>query len=535
VQHQLAALQRLTAGLAVARTRTDVADAFSASGAGAFGALDVWLVLHDAPSRTLELLGTSGDHPGAEMVRSVALDGDAQPATTVLQEGRALYFGSAGELVARYPHLATSVASMGTGAFAAVPLSWQDQVVGVLAMSYATARAFDDAERRLLTTVANLGAQALERIRLAEHEHHAVIELQHAMLGQPDSIRFANVGYAYRPADGQLEVGGDWYDIIALSAGRCGLVVGDVVGHDVPAAATMGQLRNATRALAMIIDDPAEVVTQLERFMIGLEPARASTMLYAVFDPLDRSLRYHCAGHLPPLMTTTDGSSYLEEGRGAPLGVLTPPRATATITLPPAARLLLYTDGLIERRSESLDIGMARLVDAVDRLADLDEDALCRALVIEMVDESDVRDDIAVLAVRPMPRSFRARINADAAEIRPLRHRVRDWLESIHIASDRIDEIVLSLSEAVTNAVEHAYHRQPQGRIEVEGAVDGDRLELTIRDHGEWRSGPPRSDGGRGVDVMRALSVEMRLETGTNGTTVRVVHDLFEPRRRRST
>jgi integral membrane sensor domain MASE1/GAF domain-containing protein/anti-sigma regulatory factor (Ser/Thr protein kinase) len=525
-QHRLAALQRLTAGLAVARNVADVAETLSTTGATTFGATHVWCSLHDPSSRTLHLARTGVHLPSAETIGALSLDEDPVPATDAFLERTALYFRSADELATRYPDLAVPAAGKRAEALAVVPLMWHDTASGVLVLSYPAPRSFDAADRGLLETVADLCGQALERIRLAEHQHHAVIELQHAMLGEPDRIRFAHVGFAYRPADRELEVGGDWYDVIALPGGRAGLVVGDVVGHDVTAAATMGQLRSATRALAMIIDDPADVVTHVERFMSGLEPAGVSTMLYAVFDPRDRSLRYHCAGHLPPLLLTSDACSYLEGGRGAPLGVATSSRQPASTTLPADASLLLYTDGLVERRDESIDAGLARLVDTVERLAHLGEDALCRALVSEMVADADVRDDIAVLAIRPIPTSVRERIRADRDELRPLRHRVRAWLQSIDVPAERIDDVVLGLGEAVSNAIEHAYNGQAAAMIDVEGIIDGDRLEITIRDEGKWRPGPSRNDGGRGIDVMRAVTVEMEIETGSDGTTVRLVHEL---------
>ncbi len=530
IQRRLTTLQELTARLAAARTFADVVSAFVASGPGAFGAFHLWLGIVEASQHTLELLGeTSWQRPYAQRYQTRSLDDLSLPATAVIDQRRAMYFGSADALLASFPRLIEATRASGAQALAALPLMVDDEAVGAFVLSYATPWVFDDSERRALETAADLCSQAFERVRLTEREHHAVVALQRAMLGTPDAVPFASAGFCYRPADTEMGLGGDWYDVIALPSGKVGLVVGDVVGHDVTAAAAMGQLRNAMRALATVVDDPAEVVTRLEVFMRNLDAARASTVVYAVFDPFDHTLRYHCAGHVPPLIVTSDGAFFLEEGRGTLLGCSTVARASATITLAPSAMLVFYTDGLVERRRESLDAGLARLVDAGFRLQHRDLDQFCRAIIDAMVDDAPASDDIAVLAFRSQHARFQQTIPADPGALRGLRHDVRDWLESMDAAPDRIDDVLVALGEAATNALEHAYHETP-GSVEVHGMIDGRRLVLTVRDHGRWRSGPSPRHGGRGIQMMRAFCSDVEIDTGADGTTTRMVHELDAPR-----
>jgi len=243
---------------------------------------------------------------------------------------------------------------------------------------------------------ARVRAEARERTLLAELSQVA-LTLQRAILGPvvlPE-------GFVVRYEPAVSQVGGDWYDVVALPGGRYGVVVGDVVGHGLDAAAVMGQLRSAARALLLQDGRPARVLESLDRFAALLPGARCTTVFCAVVDPERGEVVYASAGHLPAMVAEADGHSrLLDQALFVPLGVLpSARREETTAVLPAGATLLLYTDGLVERRGESLDVGLRRAAAALvaHRESPLEEvaDRLARDLVGEEPD-----DDIALLVYR---------------------------------------------------------------------------------------------------------------------------------------
>jgi serine phosphatase RsbU (regulator of sigma subunit)/anti-sigma regulatory factor (Ser/Thr protein kinase) len=357
----------------------------------------------------------------------------------------------------------------------------------------------------------------------AQREHAIAVSLQHAMLGRPDDIVHAEWSVAYKPADGTLEVGGDWYDLIDLGDDCIGLVVGDIVGHHLGAAAAMGQVRSAVRALAGTVRDPAALLNHVDGFIEHIEGAQCATIVYAVLDGRSGRLSYSCAGHLPPLLVSPDGSrQFLLDGRNVPLGgFVVRPRTSAQITMTPDQTLVLYSDGLIERRGESVEVGMERLATAAATLAPrLDVPALCSRLVADLLSGVEQRDDVAVLAVRPIPNEIHISRPADPATLRPTRLLLRSWLRTLDASSDEIDELVLSAGEALTNAIEHAAPVAVDAEVFLDAVVHEEVVTITIRDRGQWR--PPTANNperGRGIDIMRAFN-DVDIVTGRAGTTV---------------
>ncbi|MGW4365774.1 SpoIIE family protein phosphatase [Nocardia takedensis] len=270
---------------------------------------------------------------------------------------------------------------------------------GLLWLEFADPRPFTDSDRTLITRLVGHLQRALTRARANDEQRTIALALQRALLG-PDDLPD---GFAarYEPAVSTMEIGGDWYDVIELPGGRFGVVVGDVVGHGLPAATAMGQLRSATRALLLENNDPALVLTALDRFAEHLPGAYCASVFCATIDPAAGTVRYSSAGHLPALMATSRGEiRRLDRALGLPLAVrVGRDRPEATIALPDGATLLLYTDGLIERRGEDLEPALDRtaeaLADAVTLSARDAVDHLCRRLVIEEHD-----DDIALLTYR---------------------------------------------------------------------------------------------------------------------------------------
>jgi hypothetical protein len=237
--------------------------------------------------------------------------------------------------------------------------------------------------------------------RLAQREHEIVVELQRSMLGRVDPIPGLPVDVTYRTADRGLQVGGDWYDVVGLPDQRAGLIVGDVVGHNLQATATMGQLRSAVRAVAPSCIDPAGLLDQADGFADNIEGARCATLAYVVFDPRTSQLAHACAGHPPPLVVRDDGTAaYLSGGRGPPLTrTWSPRRENAHDRLEPGDTLLMYTDGLYERRDDPAD-GLTRLRDVATGLHHLPVAQMGQRLVDEMLAGSPTEDDVCVLIIR---------------------------------------------------------------------------------------------------------------------------------------
>ena len=223
--------------------------------------------------------------------------------------------------------------------------------------------------------------------------------LQRAVLGP--TVLPPGFAAHYEPASHALEVGGDWYDVVDLADGRYGVVVGDVVGRGLVAAAVMGQLRSAGRALLLESRSPAQVLSALETFAGRVPGASCSTVFCGVIDPLAGRLHYSSAGHVPALLADGHGvARLLEEAGGLPLAVADGRiRPEAELVLTCGSTLLLYTDGLVERRTEVLDDGIARAVDVLGRRCGLPPEALVQALTHELLTGAR-DDDVALLVYR---------------------------------------------------------------------------------------------------------------------------------------
>ncbi|AEG44317.1 SpoIIE family protein phosphatase [Isoptericola variabilis] len=284
----------------------------------------------------------------------------------------------------------------------AVPVAGEAQDHGTLVVTLHGRPGDEPVDRDALETVARQGAVALDRALLHEQSVSVAHELQHAMLTQDLPVRDdVTVVAQYRPAVSGLEVGGDWYDAFALDDATVAVAVGDVVGHGLHAATAMGQLRTATRALARPGLGPAGLLRLVDEFVTRRDVGFAATLAYAELDAATGTLAYACAGHLPPLRVRADGTGeYLWDGRSAPLGVPSPrgPRTAGTVRLRPGEQVLLYTDGVVERRDRSLP-------DGLDRLAHLAGRVPAAELVAGLVDaEADRRDDACVLGLTWHPR-----------------------------------------------------------------------------------------------------------------------------------
>lgn len=319
------------------------------------------------------------------------------------------------------------VLSSGEAAFLSSPIGWRDDetaaamagsgsalailplvagsVRGVVAVAYPRFRTFEPAQQQILETVAALAARALDRGRRYDAEHAAAVAFQKAAL--PDALPEVpglSIAARYRPASLHAAVGGDWYDVVVLDDHRTLLVVGDVVGHGMEAAAAMGRLRTALRVIATLDPDPGVILHTLGHQVDAIPNAFCTTVLCAVIDRRDQTLSWSRAGHLPPLLIRGSESELLDERCAPPLGVVVDSRAPVhRRPLRAGDRLLLFTDGIVERRDETIDVGMVRLASMAHTLSDLDGEEFTDTLVEAIVPHEDQVDDIAILVVALEP------------------------------------------------------------------------------------------------------------------------------------
>ena len=250
-----------------------------------------------------------------------------------------------------------------------------------------------------------LSSAVSQRERFVEHEHHVAEALQRSLLPEP-TLEYPYVSCAtrYLPATAEVAVGGDWYDVIPLDDGRIGFALGDVAGHGVGAAAAMGQLRMALRAYALDDRSPAETLQRLNRLLCDVQPntLATATAWYGCYDVASRVLTFASAGHLPALIIDAAGDGqYWDEVHGPPLGASVGARYTQTRRrLEPSATVLLYTDGLVEKRGTSIDARLAALRDAA-AAAPRDLEQMCDTVLATLLD-APTGDDVAMLALRPI-------------------------------------------------------------------------------------------------------------------------------------
>jgi PAS domain S-box-containing protein len=258
-------------------------------------------------------------------------------------------------------------------------------------------------EAELFARARELHEDNEELRRAYARERQVALALQQAMLPAADVCERDDVAVRYLPAIDSLNVCGDWYEMVELSDTRLAVAVGDVVGHGLPAAGVMGQLRSALSTAIQSLDGPARALQALGRYARSIEGALASTAVQVVIDEAEQKLTYSCAGHLPPVLLQTDGTvTFLDEATDPPLGIGTPggPRPQAEQPYAPGATLVLYTDGLVERRGEDIDDGLRRLADSLSRHGRLDPEPLADALLADLGVAEGAADDTALVVIR---------------------------------------------------------------------------------------------------------------------------------------
>jgi len=374
-----------------------------------------------------------------------------------------------------------------------------------------------------------LAAAVSQRADIAAVQRDAVETLQRSLLPERlCEVPGLELAARYIPANDQVELGGDWYDVFSLYDGRYGVVIGDVAGHGILAAAIMGKIRTALRAFASDGSSPGTALERLNSLLGDLREGAIATVWYGQYEPSSHRLVFSNAGHVPPLVVDAHGVQYLEDAHGPPVGALDGMHfGESRCTLEPGTTLFLYTDGLIEQRKSGLDDGLARLRASVPSTAD-DLQQMCDGVVRALAaGASD--DDVAVLAVRVCAdrRDLHIVQRATAASVPETRHLVQTWLAENGIDSSEAFDVLLATTEACGNVVTHAYGLIP-GLMEVTGCLTPSHIHIVVSDDGVWRSETSAQDGGRGLSIMRSFMdhveivttprTEIRMERRVSGT-----------------
>ncbi|WP_078489236.1 SpoIIE family protein phosphatase, partial [Streptomyces sp. Mg1] len=399
---------------------------------------------------------------------------------------------------------------VGPGGLAVLPLPADGRMVGVCLVGWDTEHRFGPEERSLLTATAGLVGQALVRAHALDAGHELAAMLQRSLLPRKLPELAGGVAVArYLPATAGLEVGGDWYDVIPLSAGHVAFVIGDVQGHSAGAATIMGQILTAVRAYAVEGHPPDVVVARANRLLAGMETDLFATCAYVDLDMEEGIARFVRAGHLPPLLRHPDGvAEELAVEGGPPLGVLAEAEFPMTeVGLLPGTLLVLLTDGLVESARLHLEEGMRRVCEVLAAANPADPGRVADELVVG-VGRRD--DDVAVLLLRydgtgDRPRRSHWTVwrlpNAVLHARRFTARTLRSWG-----VVEELDAALLVVSELVTNAIAHT-----QGEVGMDLTLSADRLRIAVNDVSPRSPVKPpwvswESTGGRGLLIVEATT-----------------------------
>jgi PAS domain S-box-containing protein len=388
-------------------------------------------------------------------------------------------------------------------------------------LEFAEPRRVSAEDRRLVTAIVGHLSLAMQHLRQFELARDTSLTLQRSMLA-PTELP-AGFAVRYEPAVSPLEIGGDWYDVLPVGDDRIGIIVGDCVGRGLSAAAVMGQLRSSARALLLTGASPATLLEQLDSVAAFIPDAFCTTVFVAILDTRSQTLSYSSAGHVPGVLAAPQSQPrLLTDARSVPLAVnRDDPRPQAAAALAAGSTLLLYTDGLVERRAEPIDAGIARVAEVMAQTITLPVDAVADAMLARLAPESGYDDDVAIVLYRHPGSALLIENEAIATRLTDVRRRLAEWLRSESVPDSLAADIVLVVNEACSNSVEHGYRGREPGTMRIEAAIDDRHVTVQVADSGSWKT-PPADPGmrGRGLLLMRALSDRVELDGTAEGTTV---------------
>jgi PAS domain S-box-containing protein len=398
----------------------------------------------------------------------------------------------------------------------ALPVPGRRRVLGVLVvvpMDVGDGSLDAGAQMVLELTVRRVGL-AVDNARLYAREHLVAETLQRAMLPEQAEVDGLDIWTYYAPSSTHAQVGGDWFDVLEITPDIVGVVIGDVVGHDVEAAASMGQLRSVVRTYAFEVRTPGRVLERVDQLVAGMRIPRLAALVLMTLtrDGEAWRLSYSRAGHLPALLVRDGKATPLNRAGGRLIGVSVGRRTTADVALAPGDVLVLYTDGLIERRDRALRAGLAALCDAAERVTATDSAGIGEDLLARLADNPE--DDVAVVVVRipdpeldgspsHSPRSRRWRLASEPSAAGRARRAVVRTCQAWDLACGPNAELVVS--ELVSNAVMHGWG---QVLLRLDDTDDGLRIEV----EDENPAPPVTTDGhlgrvgGFGMQIVERLA-----------------------------
>ena len=494
-------------------------------------------LLHELLARITDVLGVDGAAVmlGEGDEGQVVVQAAGEAATYVEQHGSGVESALTAQILrerravvvddtSREPGLADHPLGSAVRSLLGVPLLVDGRPIGALQVGTLFPRRFSEDDVDLLQLAADRAALAIERVRFFERQHSIAEELQRSLLPETlPVIPGLTMAARYFAGGAGTRVGGDWYDTVALPGGRVALVIGDVAGRGVDAAAMMGQLRSALRAYALDGASPASALERLNRFLLSLAWESMATALVLVLEPATGTVTYANAGHPPPLVLGADGEPRsLKESLSVPLGALDVPGYTeATAQLEPGASLVLYTDGLVEQRDQLIDAGIERLERALVASGGSGPEASCEGIIRDTIGEGGSADDVTLVVVQAelsMGERLEMELIGEPAALASFRQALRRWLSEVGAADQEIHDITMACNEACQNAIEHAYGLSPEP-FDVELTREDGSVVIAVRDRGGWRD-TVSTDRGRGLPLMRALMDDVEVEQRPTGSTV---------------
>jgi GAF domain-containing protein len=516
-----ARMGELTMALAEALSSTDVVRAVAEYVLPAFGADGLGIhALEGDRLQTVGLVGHSPEYQGFwSRLRGLPLT--SHPIIGDVFRTRApLFIETKAELLRRYPEMVGLTAASPKNSWAFLPLIASGRAIGCCVVSFARSRSFREEERTMLTALSGLVAQGLERARLYDAEHARAQGLQRGLLPRElPRLPAVRAAARYLPAGRGDEVGGDWYDVIPLSADRVAMVIGDVMGHGITEAATMGRLRTAVRTLADLEMPPDELLSHLNDLVSDLGEDFYATCLYAVFDPVTRLCTFSLAGHPPPVIVHPDGTVHSPDlAADPPLGAAEPPFATRELRVPQQSLLVFFTDGLVESFTREYDQGLAQLRRTLHRTpcfrpGEPDDDPgdledLCDTIVSALLpDRAQTDDDAALLIAHTRGTAADDVATCSLPDDPQAAWQAREYVRK-HLAAWGLDDLIVTTellaSELVGNAVRHAKGplrlRLLHSRSLICEVFDGSLTTPRIRRAGYT------DEGGRGLQLVAAFS-----------------------------
>lgn len=457
-----------------------------------------------------------GGVPRLDAIQAL-LEGDRDRPVELDLEGTYQY-GSASSWVARHAGRAPGVEGPPPSRRAVVyPVPGRRRVLGVLVVfprDGGGLGTLDASTRTVLELTARRVGLVVDNARLYDREHRLAETLQRAMLPEQADVDGLDVWTYYAPNSENVQVGGDWYDVLQIAPDIVGVVIGDVVGHDVEAAAAMGQLRSVVRTYAFDVRTPGAVLERVDQIVGGMRIPRSAGLVLSTLTRTagEWELEYSRAGHLPALLVRDGVASELSEAGGLLIGFGSGRRDTGRVTLRPRDVLVYFTDGLIERRDRHLRDGMRALASVASRVTARDAAGIGEEVLSRLADHPE--DDVAVVVVRVPdpadtveggngPRRRRWSLPSEPASIGRARHAVLRTCEAWGLGNAANAELVVS--ELVANAVLHGY-----GHVSLQLDETGDGLRIEVEDANPappvTTDGHPGRVGGFGMQIVERLA-----------------------------